>query len=100
MKRHDFHPAAEIELLTAADFYESRENGLGRRFVMAVRGAIERLTFDPEARPKIVSDVRRQPVEDFQYDVLYVDEADRIWIIAVAHYSRKTAYWRKRVSER
>ena len=97
MKRHEFHPEAELELLAEADFHESREPGLGERFLLAVEGAIERLKFDPAARPKTLFDVRRQPVKDFKFDVLYLDEPDRIWIVAVAHYSRKTGYWRKRL---
>ena len=96
MKRHEFHSEAELELLAAADFYEARKVGLGIRFLLAVDGAIERLKFDPEARPKTLFDVRRQPVKDFPFDVLYLDEPDRIWIVAVAHYSRKTAFWRRR----
>ena len=69
----------------------------GERFLWAVEGAIERLKFDPAARPKTLFDVRRQPVKDFKFDVLYLDEPDRIWIVALAHYSRKTGYWRKRL---
>ena len=97
MKPHEFHLEAEIEMLAQADYYEFREPGLGTRFLLAVGRAIERLKFDPAARPTTSFHLRRQPVEDFKFDVLYLDEPDRIWIVAVAHYSRKTAYWRKRL---
>ena len=97
MKPHEFDPEAELELLAAADFLEAREHGLGTRFLLAVHRAIERLKYDPASRPKVLSDVRRQPVEDFRFDVLYLDEPDQIWIVAVVHYSRRTGYWRKRL---
>jgi len=97
MKPHEFHLEAEIEMLAQADYYEFREPGLGTRFLLAVGRAIERLKFDPAARPKTAFHLRRQPVEDFKFDVLYLDEPDRIWIVAVAHYSRKTAYWLNRL---
>ncbi len=97
MKPHEFHPDAEIEMLAQADYLESRDDGVGVRFLMAVDRAIQRLKYDPSARPKAIGEVRRQPVEGFKLQVLYLDEPDRIWIVAIAHYSRKTAYWRNRL---
>ena len=65
MKPHEFHPDTEIEMLAQADYLESRDIGVGIRFLMAVDRAIQRLKYDPSARPKAIGDVRRQPVEGF-----------------------------------
>lgn len=35
-----FHPAAEVELSAAADWYEGRRPGLGRQFVDAVHAKV------------------------------------------------------------
>jgi toxin ParE1/3/4 len=97
MKPHEFHPDAEFEMLAQADYLESREAGVGVRFLMAVDRAIQRLKHDAAARPRVLRDVRHQPIERFKLHILYLDEPDRIWIVAIAHYSRKTAYWLNRL---
>ena len=58
MKRNEFHQEAEKELLAEADFYEAQTSGLGKRFLLAVNSAIERLKYDPAARPRFMYDIR------------------------------------------
>ena len=96
MKRHEFHLEAEVEMNAQADFYESRERGLGIRFLLAADAAINRLKFDPQARPTLTLELRRQPVKRFPFHVLYLDEPDRIWIVAIAHYRWRDDYWLNR----
>ncbi len=97
MKPFEFHDEARAELDAAAGYYDAQAPGTGKRFLLAADTAIQRLLYDPSARPVAVGNVRRQPVEDFPYDILFVDEPHRVWIVAAVHYSRRTAYWRNRL---
>jgi plasmid stabilization system protein ParE len=41
--------------------------------------------------------VRRVEVHGFRYGLIYMVRPDSIFIIAVAHYSRRRGYWRHRL---
>jgi hypothetical protein len=48
-----FHEAAAKEMVTAARYYESQQLNLGRRFLIAVKDSINRITLNPELYPSI-----------------------------------------------
>jgi hypothetical protein len=35
----------------------------------------------------------------FPYVVVYLDEPERVWIVAVMHAKRRPGYWRERLGE-
>jgi hypothetical protein len=47
------------------------------------------LEFDPPAR--------RHFSVDFPYAIIYLNQPDRVWIVAVVHMKRKPGYWRGRL---
>ena len=53
-----FHPLARLELLDAVDFYEAEEPGLGRAFLAAIEGGLERIQQNPESAPIVRGKVR------------------------------------------
>ena len=83
MKSHLFHPEADEEYAEAAAHYAAIRPELGGRFY----DEIERLITDACAAPnrfrRIDGDVRRHLADDFPYALLYLDEPDRVWIVAV-----------------
>lgn len=98
-----YHPEADAELFAAVDWYEDREPGLGRRFLGAVRSAVDAVVEDPAAwaawpgwdhEPV----VRSKGVSDFPYRVVYFVVGDALIIIAVANTKRRPGYWRDRAS--
>ena len=66
----EFHPAARDELLAAVDFYESAVSGLGNRFFVAVRVAVERALAHPQSGA-LHRRSRRLLISDFPYDLVY-----------------------------
>jgi hypothetical protein len=42
-------------------------------------------------------DIRRALVHRFPYGVLYAEEENRIWIVAVMNLHRQPDYWRERL---
>ncbi len=94
-----FHPAAEIELAEAAAYYEEQRRGLGNALVREVRTATELLSLHPEAAPRILGAVRRKVVKRFPYSILYSIESWGLYILALAHQSRRPDYWTERLRE-
>lgn len=45
--RAEFHPEALAEFRAAAEFYETRQHGLGDRFIAAVESCVARTTAAP-----------------------------------------------------
>lgn len=98
----DFHPEGRVELFAEVDWYDEPEFGLGERFEVAVRAAIEAAMDSPESwvvwpgweREPLV---RSKGVSDFPYRVVYFVHDDLLMIVAVAHAKRRPGYWRERV---
>lgn len=93
---YSFHPEAENEFFQAIDYYESREEDLGFDFAMEVYAAIDRAVEYPKAWPVIDGEVRRCQTKRFPYGILYSEEANGIFILAVMHLHREPKYWKHR----
>ena len=91
-----FHPDAEKELNEAISSYEDIESGLGYDFALEVHSTISRSVDFPKAWAVLEGDVRRSLVRRFPYGVLYSEEKDGIFIVAVMHLHRKPGYWKHR----
>ena len=96
MRRVQFHPAAQLEFIAAARFYERHTEGLGRQFISVVQHTYERLVEQPAIRRRFGHRLRRVLVPKFPYGLLYRIDADRIYILAVMHLHRRPKYWRSR----
>lgn len=99
MKRITWHPDADKELTDAAQYYESRQPGLGKELLAEVEQAPNSMLTNPEAFQKIGKRVRRKPLWRFPYNLIYAVYPDAIRIGAFAHQKRRPFYWRKRVKE-
>jgi len=73
----EFHPEAEIEFNKAIDYYSEIEEELGYDF--AIEGGI-----------------RRSLVKRFPYGVLYSEENNGIFILAIMNLHRHPDYWKHR----
>ena len=97
--KYRFHPAAEAEHLEQIAFYESRERGLGGRYLDHFRQAIRNVCESPARFPvEQLPDIRRARVQAFPFTILYREQGDGIQVLAVAHYRRRPRYWLGRVS--
>jgi len=93
--KYSFHPEAEREFLDAIDYYE--EKGLGLDFAFEVYATIERLKSFPKAWQIIAGDIRRILVNRFPYGVLYSEEKEELYIVAVMHLHQNPEYWKHRI---
>lgn len=97
MKPHAFHPEAVEEYAEAAKYYFQIEPELAGRFY----GELERLIFDIRRDPQqfrhFDPPAQRHFSTVFPYAVIYVEQANRIWILAVMHLKRYPNYWKHRL---
>lgn len=91
-----FHPEAELELNDAVEYYSSIDEKLGFDFSLEVYAAIQRSVDFPSAWPSLERELRRTLVSRFPYGVLYSEEPDGIYIVAVMNLHRHPDYWKDR----
>jgi hypothetical protein len=100
VKEAIFHPEARAEMRQSFEFYESRLEGLGLRFVSAVEETTKRIVAHPEAGARIATEFRKRIVQGFPFNIVYRVWVDHIYLVAVAHHHRRPGYWRERTDRR
>ncbi|MCP5523473.1 MAG: type II toxin-antitoxin system RelE/ParE family toxin [Verrucomicrobiales bacterium] len=99
MKPVRFHPDADAEMLNAAVWYESQQEDLGKRFLVAVQDALNRIQLNPELYSFVDGDVRRCLTKTFPFGVLFRIEPNVIAVMAVMHLHRDPDYWKNRTGQ-
>ena len=97
-----FEDDADAEYRLAGRWYEERREHLGIEFFDAVDATIDHIGAMPQAGgvvPRVPSElpVRRRAVARFPYHVIYIETANQIRILAIAHDRRKPGYWHTRL---
>lgn len=88
-----FVKEAELEFLEAISYYEDAQEGLGRRFKDEVDRCVLLVAERPETCRERVGGHRRINLRVFPYYLAYVLRRDVLWVLAVAHASRRPGYW-------
>ena len=91
-------PPATSDIKDAAHWYESKKEGLGKRFVRFVRKKVTTIAGDPNLYAIRYSDVRTAIIDVFPFMIHFKmeEEAKMIIIIAVLHTSQNPDNWSKR----
>ncbi len=97
MKRHVFHPEAAEEYVEAARYYNAITPDLARGFHDEIERLIQQVCRQPDRFFRFSPTARRALARRFPYSVVYIEEPDRVWIVAVAHAKRQPGYWRARL---
>lgn len=92
-----FHEAAAVELAETVTYYDDKAPGLGERFLDEVKEATRYIERYPEIAPVIEDDVRAKVLVRFPYSLMYVVDENELYIVAVAHQSKRPAYWLDRL---
>jgi hypothetical protein len=93
---------AEVELLEAMQYYEDCRTGLGLDFYDRVNEAMLTIGREPlrfplyEGKRRLRREFRRTRVDKFPYFVVFEVLEDEVLVVAVAHTSRRPAYWEDR----
>ena len=97
MKPVVFHPEAQAEFFAAEDFYEQRVTGLGEDFRQELEAAVAVIRAAPRRWPVRTWGTRTYFVHRFPFGVVYLELPTKIWVVAVAHTSRRPGYWKGRL---
>jgi plasmid stabilization system protein ParE len=93
-------PAADRELEEAFNWYRERSPATADRFMNETGVALELIERFSEAGANVpgVDDpsIRRRPIHNFPFHVVYLLLGDRIEVLAFAHDRRRPDYWRSR----
>ncbi len=98
MKRVAYHRLAAAELIESASFYDQRRLGLGDEFLSAVEAVLELIRAQPELGRRGLHGTLSFRTKRFPLRIVYELQPDRVWIVAVAHLSRKPGYWARRLA--
>jgi toxin ParE1/3/4 len=97
VKRLTVRLSAEQELTSAAQWYESKQPGLGSEYLDAIDAAFQAVQEAPETFPTWEgTSYRKFVVQRFPYVVFYVVGDEEIEVVAVAHGRRRPGYWLNR----
>ena len=88
-----FVDEAQREFLDTISDYEEARAGLGRRFKDAVDRCVLWIADHPELYRLRPGEYRRINLRVFPYYLPYIVRGETLWILAVAHGSRKPLYW-------
>jgi toxin ParE1/3/4 len=97
MKPVEFHPEATVELDAAVGYYEQRVPGLGIDLRKDVEAAVQKIQSAPLRWAPYSKRTRHFLVRRFSYLVVFLELADKIVIVAVAHGKRRPGYWHHRI---
>jgi toxin ParE1/3/4 len=97
VKAHAFHAEANEEYAQVAEYYARIDPELSKRFYDQIEGLILDIRRQPQLFRLFDPPIRRHFSKVFPYAVLYVDQPDRVLIIAVMHMKRRPGYWRNRL---
>ncbi len=92
-----------MEAIEAAAWYEQQRRGLGTDFFESFEAAIDLveaqvIPLSPYPGKAGAAGAKRVILRRFPYDIVLVEHASELLVIAVAHHARKPGYWRERVS--
>jgi len=93
----ELHPEAREEFLAAASRYETEVPGLGTRFVAEFERCLSLLLDAPQIGAPLGRKLRRFVLDDaFPYSIIYAVLRDTLYVVAVAHGSRRPGYWKRK----
>lgn len=93
----DYTTEARQDLFEAAEYYENREQGLGKRFRHEIAGVLQTAASAPLLWRERKAGYRRVNCPVFPYYIAYVIREDCLVVVAVAHGSREPGFWHDRL---
>ena len=91
------HEDALLEFEEALAWYRERSESAVERFREKLSDALDRIQQTPQHFPIYLLKTRRLLLSPFPYSVIFLIEADRIFVVALAHAKRRPGYWKARL---
>jgi plasmid stabilization system protein ParE len=92
-------PDAVRELQESVAYYHERNPLAAKRFAEAIRVEERHILEQPQAAPRIAGEWRTWRIPHFPYSLIYRQVGRDVFILAVAHHSRRPGYWKDRLQD-
>jgi len=86
--RLDIKVSAQTDVLKGFDYYETKQEGLGRRFLDCWEASVESLKHNPLLFQKKHKDFRQLLIKPYPYHIIYEVEDDLITVYKVIYAGR------------
>lgn len=93
------HPEAQEELAEAVAHYDAKSSLLADDLLMKYEDALAKVRDFPDRWERIENDVRHCVFQRFPYSLVYRPKQETIFLLAVAHHSRRPGYWKRRLKD-
>jgi len=94
-----YHVEAIREADSAAAYYFKNDPRVVHDFLEALERVMAEIQAAPHRWPcEGKTSARRRHLKRFPYTIFYLNEPEKIFILAVAHTSRRPGYWKTRIS--
>ena len=92
-----FHPQVSSEIKSSYNWYQKQAEGLGEDFLNELKSAYQAIVEFPKAWPPFKKGFRRFILSKFPFSVIYKENENNVFVVAVMHNSRRPGYWLKRL---
>ena len=96
---HRYLPGAQTDLFESVQYYESREVGLGGRFLDEIEVALAEICEHPNRYPAENRRVRKHTTRHFPYGIYYTVAQEKVFILAIGDLRRKPRWWKSRLTD-
>ena len=96
-RRFIVRPEAEAEMIDAFDWYEDRVPGLGLEFLLCVDAVFSAIQRTPQHYPRVHKTARRALSRRFPYEIIFVEDDERVVVLSVFHAKRNPKQWLERI---
>ena len=93
-----FAPPVKQDIQEAVYWYNSKQKGLGKRFLNELKNHINIIKENPQSFAVRYDNIRCLPIKEFPFMIHYTVDIDNktIYIYAVFHTSRNPDIWKNR----
>ncbi len=85
-----------LKIKASYNWYQGKADGLGEDFMNELESAYQAIIEFPQTWPKFQKGFRRFLLSKFPFSVIYRQNGNLIYVVAVMHNSRKPGYWLNR----
>ena len=96
-RKLEFHPDATFELIEAREFARLGSDAKAKEFATRIDAVLDMLAAFPLSGRVEIGAVRSFTVGDLSYRLVYEVLEDKLFVLALAHTSRRPGYWRDRL---
>ena len=87
---------AKSEIIDAYNWYESKQDELGERFINTLDDYFLRIKTNPENFPKILDNMQQVTIKEFPYIIIFEIEKNDAIVFAVFNTNQNPEKWHNR----